>query len=219
VNDLFARGFALSPRYCPYRRAQRPEFSFRRIAESDFGSIFEVVAGVSPRLVDMLMQRALPLPTPARPAGVVIRPQVAGDSAALGALYWDSYPKGVAAVDLEDAIEEMEGVFEGEYGTPVESASLVVTDNAGALLGCIQTVTSPPWEGIPAVPFVIELFVHPGQRRRGLGSLLLLTAAQAVHEEGWESIALNVQEETAAEATHLYRALGFTEITPAAVES
>ena len=37
----------------------------------------------------------------------MIRPQVAGDSAALGALYWDSYPKGVAAVDLEDAIEEM----------------------------------------------------------------------------------------------------------------
>ena len=149
----------------------------------------------------------------------MIRPQRPDDSAALGALYWDSYPKGVAAVDLEDAVEEMEGVFEGEYGTPVESASLVVTDAHGSLLGCIQTVTSPPWEGIPAVPFVIELFVHPGHRRRGLGSLLLLSAARACHNEGWESIALNMQEETSGEAAHLYRRLGFTEITPVAAES
>ena len=167
----------------------------------------------------MLMQRGLPLPAPETPAGVTLRPQMPSDAQALGALYWDSYPKGAAAVDLEDAVEEMEGVFAGEYGAPVEQASLVVEDSDGTVIGCVQTVTSPPWEGIPAVPFVIELFVHPGQRRRGLGSLLLLTAAQAVHEEGWESIALNVQEETAAEATHLYRALGFTEITPAAVES
>ena len=162
----------------------------------------------------MLMQRALPLPTPARPSGVVIRPQVPGDSDALGALYWVSYPKGVAAVDLEDAIEEMEGVFDGEYGTPVEAASLVVTTSDGALIGCVQTVTSPPWEGIPAVPFVIELFVHPDHRRGGLGTVLLLMAARACEEQGWQSIAINVQEETASEATHLYRALGFAEITP-----
>ncbi len=162
----------------------------------------------------MLMQRALPLPAPARPTGVVVRPQVPGDSDALGALYWDSYPKGVAAVDLEDAIEEMEGVFEGEYGTPVESASLVAEMSDGTLVGCVQTVTSPPWEGIPAVPFVIELFVHPGHRRGGLGTALLLMAADACVQQGWQSIAINVQEETAREATHLYRALGFAEITP-----
>ncbi len=144
----------------------------------------------------------------------MVRPQVPGDSEALGALYWDSYPKGAAAIDLEDAIEEMEGVFDGEYGTPVESASLVIENSEGALIGCVQTVTSPPWEGIPAVPFVIELFVHPDQRRRGLGSVLLLSAAQACHELGWESIALNMQEETASEAAHLYRSLGFAEITP-----
>lgn len=162
----------------------------------------------------MLMQRALPLPAPARPEDVVLRPQAPEDSEALGALYWDSYPKGAAAVDLEDAIEEMEGVFEGEYGSPVEAASLVAVSTDGVLIGCVQTVTSPPWEGIPAVPFVIELFVHPDHRRRGLGTLLLLSAAQACHEQGWDSIALNMQEETSNEAAHLYRALGFAEISP-----
>lgn len=165
----------------------------------------------------MLMQRALPLPAPARPADVTVRPQSIDDVEPLAALYLVSYPQGVAAVDLEDAVEEMEGVFEGEYGTPVEAASLVVQTSDGAVVGCVQTVTSPPWEGIPAVPFVIELFVHPEHRRRGLGSLLLLSAARACHEQGWSSIALNVQEETAGEAIHLYRGLGFTEITPVAV--
>jgi len=162
----------------------------------------------------MLMQRALPLPAGEVPAGVTLRPQAATDAQALGALYWNSYPRGAAAIDLEDAVEEMEGVFAGEYGTPVEAASLVVVDDGGSLIGCVQTVTSPPWDGIPAVPFVIELFVHPEHRRRGLGTLLLLAVAQACHEQGWESLALNVQEETSAEAVHLYRRLGFTEITP-----
>ncbi len=160
------------------------------------------------------MQRALPLPEPARPEAVVLRPQVPADSEALGALYWDSYPKGAAAVDLEDAIEEMEGVFEGEYGTPVEAASLVAQTADGSLVGCVQTVISPPWEGIPAVPFVIELFVHPQHRRGGLGTALLLSAAQVCHAQGWDSIALNMQEQTASEAAHLYRALGFAEVTP-----
>ncbi len=162
----------------------------------------------------MLMQRGLPLPAPETPAGVTLRPQMPSDAQALGALYWDSYPKGAAAVDLEDAVEEMEGVFAGEYGAPVEQASLVVEDSDGTVIGCVQTVTSPPWEGIPAVPFVIELFVHPEHRRRGLGTLLLLAAANACHELGWESMALNVQEETAGEAQHLYNRLGFVEITP-----
>lgn len=162
----------------------------------------------------MLMQRGLPLPAPETPAGVTLRPQMPSDAQALGALYWDSYPKGAAAVDLEDAVEEMEGVFAGEYGAPVEQASLVVEDSDGTVIGCVQTVTSPPWEGIPAVPFVIELFVHPEHRRRGLGTLLLLSAANACHELGWESMALNVQEETAGEAQHLYHRLGFVEITP-----
>ncbi len=162
----------------------------------------------------MLMQRGLPLPAPETPAGVTLRPQRPSDAEALGALYWDSYPKGAAAVDLEDAVEEMEGVFAGEYGTPVEEASLVVEDSDGAVIGCVQTVTSPPWEGIPAVPFVIELFIHPQHRRRGLGTALLLSAAQACHDSGWESMALNVQEETGKEAGQLYQRLGFVEITP-----
>ena len=42
----------------------------------------------------------------------------------------------------------------------------------------------------------------------------LLSAAKACHEQGWQSLALNVQEETAAQASHLYRAFGFVEITP-----
>lgn len=161
------------------------------------------------------MERSLPLPSPKPSPGVHVRPQTPDDTEALGALYWDSYPKGDAAVDLDDAIEEMEGVFEGEYGTPLESASLVAIDiPTDTVIGCIQTVTDAPWEGVPQGPFVIELFVHPDHRRRGLGTTLLLSAAQAAHEAGWEALALNVQEETATEAVHLYRRHGFADATP-----
>lgn len=162
----------------------------------------------------MLMQRSLPLPGPVDVPGVTLRPQTIDDVEPLGALYWDSYPKGAAAVDPEDAIEEMQGVFDGEYGKPLDAASLVAVDPDGRLIGCIQTVTEAPWEGGPQGPFVIELFVHPGHRRRGLGSALLLAAARACAEAGWGQIALNVQEETSAEAIFLYRKLGFTEIEP-----
>lgn len=162
----------------------------------------------------MLMQRDLPLPPPAVPPGVRFRPQEVSDVAALGALYWDAYPKGVAAVDPEDAVEEMEGVFEGEYGTPLEAASLVAVAPDDQLVGCIQTVTDAPWEGTPKGAFVIELFVHPDHRRHGLGRALLLSAAAACEQAGWTSLALNLQEETAAEAVHLYRKLGFVEVAP-----
>lgn len=160
------------------------------------------------------MQRDLPLPGPVDVPGVTFRPQTIDDVDALGSLYWDSYPKGAAAVDLEDATEEMEGVFEGEYGKPLEAASLVAVEADGRLIGCIQTVTEAPWEGVPRGPFVVELFVHPEHRRRGLGSVLLLAAARGCAESGWEQIALNVQEETSAEAIYLYRKLGFEEIEP-----
>lgn len=160
-----------------------------------------------------LLQHGLPLAPATLPAGIELRPQTIDDVTTLGSLYWDSYPKGVAAVDLEDAVEEMEGVFEGEYGTPLEPACLVAVDTAsGELVGCIQTVTEAPWDGVPQGPFIIELFVHPDHRRRGLGICLLLSAAAACHEAGFEELALNALEETSAEAIHLYRRLGFVEL-------
>ena len=163
----------------------------------------------------MLLQRDLPLPPASVPDGVGVRPQEIADVTELGALYWDSYPKGVAAVDLEDAIEEMEGVFEGEYGEPLEAASLVAVGSDGQLIGCIQTVTNAPWEGTPKGAFVIELFVHPEHRRHGLGRALLLSAAAACEQAGWTTLALNAQDATSAEAIHLYRNLGFLEVEQA----
>ena len=165
------------------------------------------------------MLRDLPLPAGRTPAGVELRPQTPDDIPALGALYWDSYPKGVAAVDPEDAVEEMEGVFDGEYGEPLESASLVAVDATDGIIGCIQTVTGAPWEGTPQGAFVIELFVHPDHRRRGLGTALLLAAAAAAEAAGHDNLALNAQEQTSPEAIHLYRRLGFAELPLATAAS
>ena len=158
------------------------------------------------------MQRDLPLPSHAVPDGVVLRPQAPDDIGALGRLYWNAYPRGVAAVSIEDAVEEMEAVFDQEYGIPIEEASLVAVDADGSLVGCVQVVTDAPWEGMPEGPFIIELFVHPDHRGRGLGRALLDAASRACVELGHSKVSLKSLPGESPEAYGLYLDLGFHEI-------
>lgn len=155
------------------------------------------------------MQRRLPLPEFPVPWGITLRLQTADDAAALGELYWHAYPIGAAAVDIEDAVEEMEGVFEGEYGDPVPEACIVAVGRDDRLVGCIQVVTDAPWEGTPDGPFVIELFVHRSVRGRGLARGLLSAASTACLEQGYETFSLNALPESSPDAFSLYRELGF----------
>jgi len=159
------------------------------------------------------MQHDLPLPAHPVPAGFVLRPQVRADIEALGHLYWNAYPRGVAVVSLEDAIEEMEAVFDGEYGTVLEEASLVAVQADGTLAGCIQVVTDAPWEGMPEGPFIIELFVHRDHRGLGLGRALLDAASQACVALGHTRVSLKSLPMESPEAYGLYRELGFREIS------
>lgn len=156
-----------------------------------------------------LMQRRLPLPDYPVPAGFSLRLQTDSDAAALGELYWNAYPIGVAAVDIEDAVEEMEGVFDGEYGDPVPGACIVAVGREQRLVGCIQVVTDAPWEGTPDGPFVIELFVHRSFRGRGLARALLAAASAACVEQGHETFSLKALPDASPEAFSLYQELGF----------
>ena len=54
---------------------------------------------------------------------------------------------------------------------------------------------------------VVEVLVHPGVRRTGLGSLLLSTAARRAYQEGFASIGVEVPGGTSAMA--FYESLGF----------
>ncbi len=158
------------------------------------------------------MQRDLPLPSHPVPDGVVLRPQVPEDAEALGHLYWNAYPRGSEVVSLEDAIEEMEALFDGDYGTPIPEASLVAVDSDGALVGCVQVVTDAPWEGTPDGPFIIELFVHRHHRGHGLGRALLDAASRTLVGLGHHTVSLKSLPTESPEAYALYRDLGFVEL-------
>ena len=116
----------------------------------------------------MHLVRPLPLDARPLPAGVGVRPLVAADLDEVACLYFDAYAAGVAAETLEEARTEMADVLAGAFGTPIPAATLVA-EEGGRIEGCIQTVLDPPWDA-PDGPFVIELFVHPDHRRRGLGT-------------------------------------------------
>ncbi len=157
----------------------------------------------------MYMQRSLPFQTRDLPAGYSVRPQESSDLDALARLYLTAYPVGVAASNLGEAREEMAAVFAGEFGVPLESASLVALDGSGDLVGCVQTVERGVWDGTPDCPFVIELFVDPSQRGRGLGAALLGLAASACADLGADDLALNVDPAVSPGAFRMYLAMGF----------
>ncbi len=157
----------------------------------------------------MYMQRSLPFQTRDLPSGYSVRPQEPTDVDALARLYLAAYPVGVAASNLDEATAEMAAVFAGDFGVPVESASLVAIDGSGDIVGCVQTVERGVWEGTPDCPFVIELFVDPSQRGRGLGAALLGLAAAACHDIGADDLALNVDPGVSPGAFRMYLAMGF----------
>ena len=155
----------------------------------------------------MHLVRPLPLDARPLPAGVGVRPLVAADLDEVACLYFDAYAAGVAAETLEEARTEMADVLAGAFGTPIPAATLVA-EEGGRIEGCIQTVLDPPWDA-PDGPFVIELFVAPGRRGRGLGEGLLEAAASALWELGYASVGLNCEHATAMAAFRIYQRLGF----------
>lgn len=57
-------------------------------------------------------------------------------------------------------------------------------------------------------PFIIELFVRPGARERGIGRSLLTRAAAACQQLGETRIALRTSTGTSPAARHLYGPAG-----------
>lgn len=131
----------------------------------------------------------------------------------LAQLYLDSYDPGVAVDSLTEAREEMEMAFQGAFGQVITGATLGAEVD-GTLVGAIQTVSDPPWDDIPPGPFIIELFVHPEFRGRGVATALLGAAAAHCHNQGLKDISLRVSMKSAAPAVRLYEWLGFQVVAP-----
>lgn len=132
--------------------------------------------------------------------GVVLRAPSVADTLALGRLYFEAYEPGVASSTSAEAIEDIALSFEGHYG--VLDLNLSRLAWAGdELVGAVLVVERAPWPDTPTCPFIIELFVAPAYRRRGIARLLLACCATT-------TVALRVDDSNAPALT-LYRSLGF----------
>lgn len=142
------------------------------------------------------------------PRGLALRICRPGDIPALGRLYYEAYPPGVAGASVEEAVADIQASFDGEYGELWVEASPVVLrgdDPVAALL----TVHQAPWDDVPDCPFVIELFTAPTHRRAGLGRALVAHTKGVVSRSTQTAVALRVDADNAA-ALALYRQVGFS---------
>ena len=142
---------------------------------------------------------------PERPEGVCIR-RVSQDRESIeriGRLYFRSYPDGVAGT-CEEAVADVEATSAGDYGTWVPEACLVA-EEGGEPVGAILVTDNPPWDDVEGLTFIIDLFVAPGKRGRGIGGALVDAALAAV---GDREVGLRVESENAA-ARRIYERHGF----------
>lgn len=142
------------------------------------------------------------------PHGYSARPMSERDSSALAELYFEAYPRDVVA-DRVAAADEIERSFLGEYGV-IDLALSPVIECQGGLVASVMTVLEAPWDDVPRDPFIIEVMVHPGHRRRGLAEYAIQLVASDMPTSSVPTLALRVMSDNDA-ARRLYAKLGFKE--------
>jgi ribosomal protein S18 acetylase RimI-like enzyme len=155
------------------------------------------------------LEATLPAPSALAAApsleGVLLREATRADAQAIAAAYHESY-KGEWTP--AESLEDIERAFDGGHGALIPQASLAAVGADGAIVGAVLTVLDAPWDHTPRGPFVIDVFVVPGARDRGIGRALMLAAMAG---SPGHSIALRVEDDNAA-AIGLYRSLGFERV-------
>jgi GNAT superfamily N-acetyltransferase len=104
---------------------------------------------------------------------------------------------------LTEATDDVLASWRGDYGRWLTDGSIGAWRD-GELVGAVLTVADAPWPDVPRGPFIIDLFVVPDARRRGIGRALV----QSVRRRLDTSIGLRV-DDTAPEARALYASIGF----------
>lgn len=146
------------------------------------------------------------------PPGYGVGPAWRSDAEALGRLYFDAYPPGVAGETVAEAIADIHATFDGAYGDLwPEGSGTIVHD--GAPVAAVLTVRRAPWDDTPDGPFVIELLTDRAHRWRGLARRLVGDCLTAARNAGEVAVGLRVDAENVA-ARALYASLGFVPWPP-----
>jgi len=78
-----------------------------------------------------------------------------------------------------------------------------------AAFGVIHFEGDPMWERPERVPLVMDLYVAPNLRRKGIGSRLLKALEQSARERGFSCVYLQVEADRNPKAVELYQKLGY----------
>lgn len=147
-------------------------------------------------------------------AAARIRPLTEGDVVELADTYWRSYRQESPGFTLAHATQDIARILSGHHGRVVAEASLLAVVD-GRAAGAVITVIDPPYPATPAGPYIVDLYVVPAERRRGVGGALVLHAVSAL---GGRTVHLRVDDGNGA-AVQLYTAHGFTPVAFAAPDS
>ena len=128
----------------------------------------------------------------------------AGDVRALGELMYAGFRESVEPVEeLPVEIMVAQETLEGKYGPLLTDSSLVVEEDGELLAACLVSL-------FPSGPHVVHMVTRPEHRGKGIGTELLLRAANSLAESGYDELSLYVLPEN-EDAKRLYRRLGFEE--------
>lgn len=143
------------------------------------------------------------------------RPATPEDVQVLAELYSSAYETsnasqvGEPVSSIEEALEVLQGLFDGQYGPFLAEASPVVVDEDGAIVAAALVVTQRTGEGMPEDPYLFELFTHTTRRRQGLAEQLVRSSAAALNQAGHERMSLRIADDNSA-ALALYLTLNFS---------
>jgi ribosomal protein S18 acetylase RimI-like enzyme len=82
-------------------------------------------------------------------------------------------------------------------------------DGKPAGFGVIQFRGDPMWERPQQVPLVMDVWVAPNLRRRGIGSRMIRALEQSARERGFARVYIQVQADKNPQAVELYKRLGY----------
>ena len=143
--------------------------------------------------------------SPLAPAGVDVRTSTEADVPTLADLNRRAYDP--ASVTHSAAVAEMQSAFDGDWGVlwPEASPAAWIGDH---VVGVVQTVRRPSWDGTDDCPWIIEVFTDPKHRRSGFARALIRVACRVIEASNEQRVGLTVDDDNTP-AIALYRSLGF----------
>lgn len=95
---------------------------------------------------------------------------------------------------------------------------VAVEDDQVVGFGVLVLAQPPAWPAMRHIPQMVDLYVKPERRSRGIGTCMIRTMEQLAAAAGSDAILLGVDPESNARALALYQRLGYESIDKKPVE-